>query len=163
MALTSKKVRIGDGSAECASNETGQSPATWVSIGTQNAERHLWDHHKILDPSGKRSAPGPRKKPSTGYQTITNAFNLDVNAHRDQAIANHMIKSFDRNVFQRLVVEWVVEGNLSFREPENQRLRAIFEYLNPFVATADAHISHDTVRKRAIAEYEKHRGRLSKY
>ncbi|KAJ6437048.1 cerato-platanin [Purpureocillium lavendulum] len=133
-------------------------PGNVISIGTQNAERHLWDHHKILDPSGRRSAPGPRKKLSTGYQTITNTFNLDLNAPREQAIANHMIKSFDRNVFQRLVVEWVVEGNLSFREPENQRLRAIFEYLNPFVATADAHISHDTVRKRAIAEYEKHRG-----
>ncbi|KAJ6437938.1 Retinol dehydrogenase 12 [Purpureocillium lavendulum] len=56
------------------------------------------------------------------------------------------------------VVEWLAKGKLSFREPENQRLRAIFEYLNPFVATADAHISHDTVRKGAIAEYEKYRG-----
>ncbi|GKU09264.1 transposase [Fusarium langsethiae] len=45
-----------------------------VAIGTQNAERHLWDHHKIQDPSGKRSAPASRKKPSTGYQTITKAF-----------------------------------------------------------------------------------------
>ncbi|KJZ69742.1 hypothetical protein HIM_10853 [Hirsutella minnesotensis 3608] len=125
-----------------------------------NAERHLWDHHKIQDPSGKRSAPAPRKKPSTGYQTITDAFNLDLNTPREQAIANHLIKSFDRNVFQRLVVEWIVESNLSFREPENTRLRAIFEYLNPFVASADAHISHDTVRKRAVAEFEKHKGKV---
>ncbi|KAM4067710.1 transposase-like protein [Hirsutella rhossiliensis] len=121
-------------------------PGTVISIGTQNAERHLWDHHKIQDPSGKRSAPAPRKKPSTGYQTITDAFNIDLNTPREQAIANHLIKSFDRNVFQRLVVEWIVESNLSFREPENTRLRAIFEYLNPCVASADAHISHDTVR-----------------
>ncbi|EJP60698.1 restless-like transposase [Beauveria bassiana ARSEF 2860] len=47
-----------------------------ISIGTHNAERHLRDHHKILDNSGKRFAPKTRKKPSTGYQTITNAFNL---------------------------------------------------------------------------------------
>ncbi|KAJ0134726.1 Fumarylacetoacetase [Fusarium oxysporum f. sp. albedinis] len=130
-------------------------PGNVVAIGTQNAERHLWDHHKIQDPSGKRSAPASRKKPSTGYQTITKAFNLDLNAPREQAIANGLIKSFDRNVFQRLVAEWIVESNLSFREPENKRLRAIFEYLNPFVVSTDAHVGHDTVRKRAVAEFEK--------
>ncbi|KFA51448.1 hypothetical protein S40293_10230, partial [Stachybotrys chartarum IBT 40293] len=93
-------------------------PGNVIAIGTQNAERHLWDHHKIQDPFGKR------------------------------------------NVFQRLVVEWIVESNLSFREPENKRLRAIFEYLNPFVASADAHISHDTVRKRAVFEFEKHKEKV---
>ncbi|SCV57419.1 uncharacterized protein FFB14_15153 [Fusarium fujikuroi] len=121
-------------------------PGNVVAIGTQNAERNLWDHHKIQNPSGKRSAPASRKKPSTGYQTITKAFNLDLNAPREQAIANRLIKSFDRNVFQRLLVEWIVESNLSFREPENKRLRAIFEYLNPFV--------------RAVAEFEKHKGKV---
>ncbi|RKK79354.1 hypothetical protein BFJ68_g17816, partial [Fusarium oxysporum] len=135
-------------------------PGNVVAIGTQNAERHLWDHHKIQDPSGKRSAPAPRKKPSTGYQTITKAFNLNLNAPREQAIANRLIKSFDRNVFQRLVAEWIVESNLSFREPENKRLRAIFEYLNPFVVSTDAHVGHDTVRKRAVAEFEKHKGKV---
>jgi hypothetical protein len=135
-------------------------PGNVVAIGTQNAERHLWDHHKIQDPSGKRSAPASRKKPSTEYQTITKAFNLDLNAPREQAIANPLIKSFDRNVFQRLVAEWVVESHLSFREPENKRLRAIFEYLNPFVVSTDAHVGHDTVRKRAVAEFEKHKGKV---
>ncbi|KAG6989577.1 putative AC transposase [Fusarium oxysporum f. sp. conglutinans] len=142
-ASTSRRARSGDG-------------CHWH----QNAERHLWDHHKIHDPSGKRSAPASRKKPSTGYQTITKAFNLDLNAPREQAIANRLIKSFDRNVFQRLVAEWIVESNLSFREPENKRLRAIFEYLNPFVVSTDAHVGHDTVRKRAVAEFEKHKGKV---
>ncbi|EWZ28074.1 hypothetical protein FOZG_18208 [Fusarium oxysporum Fo47] len=95
-----------------------------------------------------------------GYQTITKAFNLDLNAPREQAIANRLIKSFDRNVFQRLVAEWIVESNLSFREPENKRLRAIFEYLNHFVVSMDAHVGHDTVRKRAVAKFEKHKGKV---
>ncbi|EXU94742.1 hAT family dimerization domain protein [Metarhizium robertsii] len=129
-------------------------------MGTQNAERHLWEQHKVQDPSGKRSAPASRKKSMTGYQTITKAFNLDLTAPREQAIANRFIKSFDRNVFQRLVVEWIVEGNLSFREPENKRLRTIFEYLNPLVASTDAHVGHDTIRKRAVAEFEKHKGKV---
>ncbi|KAM0664329.1 hypothetical protein ACQRIU_006912 [Beauveria bassiana] len=129
-------------------------PGNVISIGTQNAERHLWDHHKILDPSGKRSAPVSRKKPSMGYQTITTAFNLNPSVPREQAIANHIVKNFDKNVFQRLVVEWIVEGNLSFREPENKRLRDIFEYLNPLVASADAHISHDTSVMPSICREE---------
>ncbi|KID83301.1 transposase [Metarhizium guizhouense ARSEF 977] len=128
-------------------------------MGTQNAERHLWEQHKVQDPSGKRSAPASRKKSMTGYQTITKAFNLDLTAPREQAIANRFIKSFDGNIFQRLVVEWIVESNLSFREPESRRLRTVFEYLNPFVASTDAHVGHDTVRKRAVAEFEKHKGR----
>lgn len=135
-------------------------PGNVIAMGTQNAERHLWEQHKVQDPSGKRSAPVSRKKSMTGYQTITKAFNLDLTAPREQAIANHLIKSFNRNVFQRLVVEWIVESNLSFREPENKRLRTIFEYLNPLVASTDAHVGHDTIRKRAVAEFEKHKGKV---
>lgn len=135
-------------------------PGNVISVGTQNAERHLWEHHKVQDPSGKRSAPSSRRKSSLGYQTITDAFNLDLHAPREQAIANQLIKSFDRNIFQRLIVEWIIDSNLSFREPENKRLRAIFEYLNPLVANADAHINHDTVRKRAVAEFRKHKGKV---
>ena len=43
---------------------------------------------------------------------------------------------------------------------ENKRLQDVFEYLNPLVASADAHISHDTVRKRAVAEFEKHKEKV---
>jgi hypothetical protein len=100
-------------------------PGNVIAMGTQNAERHLWEQHKIQDPTGKRSAPSSRKKSMTGYQTITKALHLDLMAPREQVIANRFIKSFDRNVFQRLVVEWIVESNLSFREPENKRLRTI--------------------------------------
>lgn len=76
-------------------------------------------------------------------------------------IANRFIKNFDNNVFQRLVAEWIVESNLSFRESENERLRTIFEYVNPFVASTDAHVSHDTVREHAVAELEKHKGKVT--
>jgi len=58
------------------------------------------------------------------------------------------------------VAEWVVESHLSFREPENKRLRAIFEYLNPFVVSTNAHVGQGTVHKRAVAEFEKHKGKV---
>ncbi|KAM9875355.1 hAT family dimerization domain protein [Verticillium dahliae] len=92
----------------------------WVCkacVRKKNAERHLWDHHQIQDPSGKRTAPSSRKKPLKSYRTITQAWNLDPTKPRDQAIANSFIKKFDRTVFQRMLVESLVESNISFREP----------------------------------------------
>ena len=71
-------------------------PGNVLAIGTQNAERHLWDHHQIQDPSGRRTAPSSRKKPLKSYRTITQAWNLDLTKPRDQAIANSFIKKFDR-------------------------------------------------------------------
>ncbi|KAF3346871.1 Eukaryotic peptide chain release factor subunit 1 [Verticillium dahliae VDG2] len=88
-----------------------------LPLNTTNAERHLWDHHQIQDPSGKRTAPSSRKKPLKSYRTITQAWNLDPTKPRDQAIANSFIKKFDRTVFQRMLVESLVESNISFREP----------------------------------------------
>ncbi|KFA53236.1 hypothetical protein S40293_10087, partial [Stachybotrys chartarum IBT 40293] len=123
-------------------------PGNVIAIGTQNAERHLWDHHKIQDPSGKRSAPASRKKPSTGYQTITKAFNLDPNAPREQAIADHLLKNFGRNVFQRLVVESIVESNLSFRDPEDKRLRS--QLLNEVVDNETRWLSQLYMIRRAL-------------
>jgi hypothetical protein len=126
-------------------------PGNVVAIGTQNAERHLWDRHKIQDPFGKRSAPASRKKPSTGYQTITKAFNLDLSAPREQAIANRLIKSFDRNVFQRLVVGWNVESNLSFRETRKQEVAGYFRVSQPFCREQGCRC-----RSCAVAEFEKY-------
>lgn len=132
-------------------------PKSVAAAGTQNAENHLWEDHRISDPSGKRVADKKRKRDSKPSQSIADIFRLDPTKPREQAIANTLIKKFDRTHFQRLLVEWVVESNLSFRAPENRRLRAIFEYLNPSVGLRDAHISGNTVRKRAMEAYNKHK------
>ncbi|KAM0664433.1 hypothetical protein ACQRIU_007015 [Beauveria bassiana] len=73
---------------------------------------------------------------------------LDTSNPKEQAIANALIQRFDKNHFQRLLLEWIVDANVSFRQPEHWRLRRVFEYLNPSVATTNAHISHNTIRRR---------------
>lgn len=40
---------------------------------------------------------------------------------------------------------------------KQERLREIFEYLNPLVAIQKAHISPNTVKARAIQEFNKHK------
>ena len=132
-------------------------PKSVVAAGTQNAENHLWDAHRISDPSGKRLPDKKRKIDSTPSKTIVKMFSIDPTKPREQVIANTLIKSFDRNHFQRLVVDWIVEENHSFRIAESHRLRAIFEYLNPSVRLRNAHISANTVRTRILEAYKSHK------
>src|SRR5882757_1489092 len=123
--------------------------AHFTAVGTQNIEKHLGLTHQLTDPSGKRP-PVMRKKEKHPSKNI--AVMLGLNAHnpREQAIANRIIGQFDRDHFQRLLVDWVIDSNQSFREAENERLRAIFEYLSPSIAATDAHLGHDAIRQHVL-------------
>jgi hypothetical protein len=119
------------------------------ALGTQNIEKHLFREHKLVDESGKRQpALGKGAKEKRPSANIAQMLNLDTSNPKEQAIANALIRRFDKNRFQRLLLEWVVDANISFRQPEQWRLRRAFEYLNPSVAATNAHISHNTVRRR---------------
>jgi hypothetical protein len=122
------------------------------AVGTQNIEKHLFREHGLVDKSGGRKPPAlwKGKQEKTPSRNIVEMLNLDTSDPKEQAIANALIQRFDRNHFQRLLLEWVIDANISFRQPEHGRLRRIFEYLNPSVAVTNAHISHDTVRRRII-------------
>lgn len=122
------------------------------AVGTQNIENHLFKEHSLVDSSGKRKPPAPPKgiKEKTPSRNIVEMLNLDASDPKEQAIANALIQRFDKDRFQKLLIEWVVDANVSFRQPEHHRLRHVFEYLNPSVAVTNAHISHDTVRKRIV-------------
>ncbi|PWI64602.1 hypothetical protein PCL_09496 [Purpureocillium lilacinum] len=87
-------------------------------------------------------------------------LNLDTSNPKEQAIANALIQRFDRDRFQRLLLEWVVDANISFRQPGHWRLRRVFEYLNPSVAATNAHISHNTVRKRIVDLHLRHKSQI---
>ncbi len=119
------------------------------ALGTQNIEKHLFREHKLVDESGRRQPSlGTRAKEKRPSADIAQMLNLDTSNPKEQAIANALIQRFDKNCFQRLLLEWVVDANISFRQPENRRLRRVFEYLNPSVAATNAHISHNTIRRR---------------
>jgi hypothetical protein len=50
------------------------------------------------------------------HKSISQHFGLDAAKPREQAIANSFIKGFDRDHFQRLVVQWVVNTNRPFTD-----------------------------------------------
>ncbi|KPA35272.1 transposase, partial [Fusarium langsethiae] len=66
----------------------------------------------------------------------------------DDQFINHLKKRFTKDAFQRKLVRWIVETNQPFRVAESESLRDIFNYLNPIISATDAHLSHDSIRRR---------------
>lgn len=99
--------------------------------------------------------PGNKK-----LRSIVDAWKLDPVRPREQAIANSIIRGFNRNHFRRLLIEWIVDTNQPFRVVEHERLRDIFEYLNPAVNITNANISDITVRALINSEFTKHKARV---
>ncbi|TVY75153.1 putative AC transposase [Fusarium oxysporum f. sp. cubense] len=137
------------------------NPHSAASSGTQNAEIHLWNDHKVCDPSGRRKPPSKAKE-KTPSRNIAEMMKLNTRDAREQQIANQIIGRFDRLDFQRLVVSWIINSNSSFRQSEDPYLRAAFEYLNPLVKTTEAHITHNTVRRRILQVYEENKAEIKR-
>ena len=55
-----------------------------------------------------------------------------------------------------------MESNLPFRESENSRRQAIFDYLNPSIDIYYTNIIYNIVWKRVITTYEKYKEKVIK-
>ncbi|KAJ3454555.1 hypothetical protein MRS44_013155 [Fusarium solani] len=79
------------------------------AVGTQNIEKHLFREHGLVDESGKRKPPALWKgmQEKTPSRNIVEMLNLDTSDPKEQAIANALIQRFDRDHFQRLLLEKV--------------------------------------------------------
>ena len=77
------------------------------------------------------------------------------NSH-DQQIHSSIVGQFDKERFQALVLNWIIESNSSFRTVEHESLRDVFEYLNPCVAETNAYMVHDTARLKLVKLFQQH-------
>ncbi|PQK15635.1 hypothetical protein BB8028_0005g11470 [Beauveria bassiana] len=109
--------------------------ASFSSSGLQNAANHLWP-------------------------TIASVLKLDVNKPREQNIANCVISRFDKQHFQRMLVELIVSSNQSFSFVENPILRDIFDYLSPSVSIQRANLSARAIRCKIIQQYNRHKKKV---
>ncbi|KAI8412282.1 hypothetical protein FOFC_08912 [Fusarium oxysporum] len=111
-------------------------PKNFTHTGLQNASKHLFKEHHIRAPEGKTKSSTQLKAESVEKQhrSIADTLTLDPEKPREQAMANSFVKNFDRDHFQRMVMQWIVKSNLSFLTVEDEDLRAIFDYLSPSVA-----------------------------
>ncbi|CAG9954025.1 unnamed protein product [Clonostachys rosea f. rosea IK726] len=132
------------------------TPQSYESKGTQNAELHLWKAHGYWDPSGRRSTPSQKKGGKRVLASISDFMGLKRSDPKDQALANSLIKRFDRGEFQKLIVNWIVESQQSFKQAEHPRLQQIFEYLNPAIKVTSAHITAKTVHRLAVQQFDRY-------
>lgn len=73
---------------------------------------------------------------------------------------DELVFRFDKGRFQRLLVHWITDANLSFRVPEHKGLQNIFQYLNPLVQETSAILTHETVRIRIIDEFNNYKAHV---
>jgi len=141
--------------ALCTNLRKGK-PATFAALGTQNIEKHLQQEHKQNDPTGKRLAnmKRPLKRPNS--DSIMKYYGINACNSRDQQIHSSIVGQFDKERFQALVLNWIIESNSSFRTVEQESLRDVFEYLNPCVVETNAHMVHDTARLKLVKLFQQY-------
>jgi hypothetical protein len=130
----------------------------------QNAHNHLFEDHRISAPEGQQKSKAElaadaiaKNLKSRNPESILDHFKLNPDNLHEQSLANTLIKKFNREHFQRLVVEWIVDSNLPFSIATDRKLRAIFEYLNPSVKAQKAHITANSVRDLAKKQFDLHK------
>ncbi|KAM0742766.1 hypothetical protein ACQRIT_002943 [Beauveria bassiana] len=95
-----------------------------------------------------------------GFRSIADMMKLDPLKPKEQALSNHIIKSFNRTHFQNLLMEWIVGNNLAFATVEHKELQAIFEYLNPSVRICGANLTADSIRSRVLSAFKEHKDKV---
>ncbi|KAI8396539.1 hypothetical protein FOFC_21087 [Fusarium oxysporum] len=137
--------------------------ASFTSSGLQNAANHLWREHKTPAPEGEKKSTAQLKSEcvlKSNQPTIASVLKLDVNKPTEQNIANNIISRFDKQYFQRMLVELIVSNNQSLSFAENPILQEIFDYLNPSVSIQRANLTARAVRYKIIQEYDRHRQKV---
>ncbi|KAK8120366.1 restless-like transposase [Apiospora kogelbergensis] len=132
------------------------SPADFAPAGLQNAAGHLYRRHYINAPPGmamSREEKRATARTSKPHNTIANYLDLSAEKPAEQAVINKIIQQFDRQRFQQLLVEWIVNESLPFSTAEHPGLRAIFEYLNPQVLVQQANLSRVSIKPRIKEQY----------
>jgi hypothetical protein len=118
-----------------------------LASATANIETHLGNQHNIY---GGKTQPRQGRKRSIGQMLSHKTGETTI---ADFQFRNSLKKQFDKDVFQRKLVRWIVQTNQSFRVAENETFRNMLDYLNPIISATNAHLSHDAIRRRVIEEY----------
>jgi hypothetical protein len=73
---------------------------------------------------------------------------------------DELVTRSDKITFQRMLVQWIADANLSFRMPKHDGLQKIFLYLNPVVEETSANLTHATIRTRIIDEFHTYKAHV---
>lgn len=95
-----------------------------ISKGTSNATKHIRTHHNEEFCKEVGGWVPLRNRGSTPLS------DLDMDPVQKQAVLNQLAMSFNNTDFRNLVVRWIIDANLSFRQVDNGAFRDLIRYLN---------------------------------
>ncbi|WKT54006.1 HAT, C-terminal dimerization domain [Fusarium oxysporum f. sp. vasinfectum] len=133
-------------------------PKAYVSSNTRNIEGHLSKAHNIFHPDPSKATRYMQERPPN-QPTL---HDLAAKKRKRDDFHDELVTRFDKATFQRHVVQWITDANLSFRVPEHKGLQKVFQYLNPLVHETCANLTHETVRARIIDEFNTYKSRPRK-
>jgi hypothetical protein len=127
--------------------------ASFKATGLQNAREHLWREHNIGAPEGEKKGVLQLHDENHHQPSIIAHFRLDPLQPREQQMTNTIIRTFDKQHLQRLLIELIVTSNLPFSFVDNGVLHKILKYLNPFISIREAIPSSRTLRRNICRHF----------
>jgi hypothetical protein len=132
-------------------------PKAYVASNTRNIENHLSKAHSVFHPD-------PSKAKRYVLERPLNQCNLHEFTSRKRKrddFHDELVARFDKATFQRLLVRWITDANLSFRLSEHVGLHELFDYLNPLVRETSANLTHKTFRAKVIHEFNTYKAHVT--
>ncbi|EXU95156.1 hAT family dimerization domain protein [Metarhizium robertsii] len=136
--------------------QKAHKPKAYVSSNTRNIEGHLGKAHNISHPDPAKAKWHPPERPPN--QASLHGFT--VKKRKADDFRDELAARFDKAHFQRLLVQWIADGILSFRLSEHEALHKMLEYLNPLVRETSAHLTHKTIRTRLVNEFHAYKSHV---
>lgn len=136
--------------------QKAHKPKVYVSSNTRNIEGHLGKAHNISHPDPAKAKWHPPERPRN--QASLHGFT--VKKRKADDFRDELAARFDKAHFQRLLVQWIADANLSFRLSEHEALHKMLEYLNPLVRETSAHLTHKTIRTRLVNEFHAYKSHV---
>jgi hypothetical protein len=79
---------------------------------------------------------------------------------KEDDFRDELVARFDKLTFQRLLIQWITDANLSFRVSEYEGLQKVFGYLDSLVQETSANLRHKTIRIRIINEFHTYKAHI---
>ncbi|EFZ03811.2 transposase [Metarhizium robertsii ARSEF 23] len=98
--------------------QKAHKPKAYVSSNTRNIEGHLGKAHNISHPDPAKAKWHPPERPPN--QASLHGFT--VKKRKADDFRDELAARFDKAHFQRLLVQWIADGILSFRLSEHEAL-----------------------------------------
>ncbi|KAJ6437559.1 putative AC transposase [Purpureocillium lavendulum] len=126
--------------------QKAHKPKAYVSSNSRNIEGHLCRAHNISNPDQSKLRQY-RPEPSPHQPKL---FDFDIKKRKRDDFHDGLAARFDKITFQRLLVRWITEANLSFRISEHEGFHKLLHYLNLLVEETSANLTHKTIRTRIV-------------